>query len=92
MPQGDVSPEGDIPLDDGGNFPLSSLMTIEQFIEACDRYCEASGVSRTWLSKKLFADTNRLNDLDAGKSDVGVNRLARAVTDLAALGSTAEAA
>jgi hypothetical protein len=60
-------------------------MTIEQFIARCDRYCKAAGVSRVWLSKRLFADTNRLSDLSSGSSDVGVKRLARAAADLAAL-------
>ena len=60
-------------------------MTIEQFIARCDRYCKAAGVSRVWLSKRLFADTNRLTDLASGSSDVGVKRLARAAADIAAL-------
>lgn len=60
-------------------------MSIPDFISRCDRYCEAAGVSRVWLSKRLFADTNRLADLAGGTSDVGVNRLARASADLAAL-------
>jgi hypothetical protein len=60
-------------------------MSIPDFISRCDRYCQAAGVSRVWLSKRLFADTNRLADLASGTSDVGVNRLARALADLAAL-------
>ncbi len=57
-------------------------MTIPEFIDRCDRYCEAAGVSRVWLSKRLFADTNRLADLADGGSDVGVKRLAKASADL----------
>lgn len=60
-------------------------MSITEFIASCDRYCRKSGASRTWLSKKLFADTYRIQSLADGKSDVGVNRLARAAADLAAI-------
>lgn len=60
-------------------------MTISDFISRCDRYCADAGVSRTWLSKRLFADTFRIQSLADGKSDVGVNRLARAMSDLEAL-------
>lgn len=42
-------------------------------------------MSRTWLSKKLFADTFRIQQLADGASDVGVRRLERAVADLATL-------
>ena len=60
-------------------------MTIAEFIKRCDHYCGAADVSRVWLSKRLFADTFRLQSLADGKSDVGVRRLERAVADLAAL-------
>jgi hypothetical protein len=60
-------------------------MPISDFIGACDAYCEASGFSRVWLSKRLFADTYRLDDLAAGKTDIGVKRLERASNELAAL-------
>lgn len=60
-------------------------MTIEQFILRCDRYRQAAGVSRVWLSKRLFDDTYRIDELAKGKSDVGVKRLARALADLAKL-------
>lgn len=60
-------------------------MTIPEFIARCDRYEAEAGVSRTWLSKRLFADTNRIADLASGESDVGVKRLARAVADLEGL-------
>lgn len=60
-------------------------MTITNFIGRCDAYCEAAGVSRVWLSKRLFNDTFRLEQLAAGTSDVGVMRLERAERDLAAL-------
>ena len=60
-------------------------MTITNFIARCDAYCEAAGVSRVWLSKRLFNDTFRLGQLAAGTSDVGVMRLERAERDLAAL-------
>jgi hypothetical protein len=60
-------------------------MTITQFIERCDQYCRRAGVTRVWLSKRLLADTYRLDHLAAGKVDIGVKRLARAAADLAAL-------
>ena len=60
-------------------------MTIPDFIRRCDAYCADFGVSRVWLSKKLFSDTFRLDELEAGSSDVGVRRLARACADLDAL-------
>jgi hypothetical protein len=60
-------------------------MSISEFIVRCDRHCQRAGVSRSWLSKRLFSDTDRLDQLAAGNSDVGVNRLARAVADLATL-------
>jgi hypothetical protein len=57
-------------------------MSIADFIERCERYCAARGVSRVWLSKRLFQDTYRLDQLAAGGSDVGVKRLAQAAEDL----------
>lgn len=60
-------------------------MTIPEFIKRCDAYCERFSVTRTWLSKKLFQDTYRLDDLACGKSDVGVKRLERAVRELSSL-------
>lgn len=60
-------------------------MSIPEFIARCDAFCEAAGVSQTWLSKRLFADTFRLRDLAAGETDVGVRRLERAVKALEAL-------
>lgn len=61
------------------------IMNIPDFIARCDRYCETAGVSRTWLSKRLFSDTFRLDQLARNETDVGVKRLARAVGALAAL-------
>lgn len=60
-------------------------MTISDFLSICDDFCRRKGVSRTWLSKKLFSDTYRLQTLAAGDSDVGVRRMAQAVTDLRTL-------
>lgn len=60
-------------------------MSIPEFIVRCDRYCESAQVSRVWLSKRLFSDTFRLDQLAAGQSDVGVKRLERAMADLADL-------
>lgn len=60
-------------------------MSISDFIARCDAYCAATGVSRVWLSKRLFQDTYRLDHLAEGKTDVGVKRLERAADDLAGL-------
>jgi hypothetical protein len=57
-------------------------MSISEFIARCDQYQEAAGVSRVWLSKRLFQDTYRLDDLARGGTDVGVKRLERAAADL----------
>ena len=79
--QGDLSP-----IDCGGVIPHPpSLMSIPDFIAACDRYCATAGVSRVWLSKRLFQDTYRLEQLASGETDVGVKRLERAAEDLAQL-------
>lgn len=86
LPNGDKSPKRDVTLDNGGCVPLSSFsMSINDFISRCDRYCQQAGVSRVWLSKRLFSDTFRIEQLAAGTSDVGVKRLERAVADLSAL-------
>lgn len=60
-------------------------MTLSEFTTRCDRYCQAAGVTRTWLSKRLFSDTDRLKDIAADTTDVGVKRLERASRELAAL-------
>lgn len=60
-------------------------MSIPEFITRCDAYQKAAEVSRVWLSKRLFNDTYRLDSLASGESDVGVQRLERAVADLADL-------
>lgn len=60
-------------------------MNIPDFIARCDAYCAEAGLARATLSKKLFQDTYRLDDLAAGKGDVGVKRLERAISDLATL-------
>ncbi|WP_433956302.1 hypothetical protein [Brevundimonas bullata] len=57
-------------------------MTIPDFLSLCDDFCRRKAVSRTWLSKRLFSDTYRLQNLAAGDSDVGVKRMEQAVADL----------
>ena len=57
-------------------------MTISDFLSLCDDFCRRTGFSRTWLSKRLFSDTYRLQSLAAGTSDVGVRRMAQAASDL----------
>jgi len=65
--------------------PYRASMTIPEFIARCDAFCGRHHLSRTWLSKRLFSDTFRLDTLEAGTSDVGVRRLAKASCDLIAL-------
>ncbi|HWW11290.1 MAG TPA: hypothetical protein VN018_02155 [Brevundimonas sp.] len=60
-------------------------MTIAAFIIQCDDYCRDRGVSRVWLSKRLFSDTFKLDQLADGSADVGVRRLEKAAADLAVL-------
>lgn len=60
-------------------------MNISDFIERCDAYRAKRGVSRVWLSKRLLADTYRLDKLARGEVDIGVQRLERAAEDLAEL-------
>lgn len=60
-------------------------MTITDFIKSADAFCDRFGVSRVWLSKRLFGDTYRIGRLADGSVDVGVRRLERAAADLADL-------
>lgn len=60
-------------------------MIIADFISRCDLYCQDRGVSRVWLSKRLFSDTFKIDQLAAGSADVGVRRLEKADADLRAL-------
>jgi hypothetical protein len=60
-------------------------MTIAEFIQRCDAFCATHEVSRVWLSKRLLANTDRLEKLAVGKVDIGVKRLERAMADLRAL-------
>jgi len=57
-------------------------MSIHDFIKRCDAFCDATGQSRTWLSKKLFSDTFKIENLAAGAVDIGVRRLGKACIDL----------
>jgi len=60
-------------------------MSIHDFIKRCDAFCDATGQSRTWLSKKLFSDTFKIENLAAGAVDIGVRRLGKACVDLESL-------
>jgi hypothetical protein len=60
-------------------------MNITDFIASADAFCSRFGVSRVWLSKRLFGDTYRIDKLADGSVDVGVRRLERASHDLTAL-------
>lgn len=60
-------------------------MTLSEFIARCDAYCEKAAVSRTWLSKRLFADTYWLENLAKGDAGISLKRFERAVDDLCRL-------
>lgn len=60
-------------------------MTISDFIARCDAYCAMAKVTRVWLSKRLLADTYRLDKLAKGEVDIGVRRLDQAAGDLQVL-------
>lgn len=60
-------------------------VAIVDFVARCDRFASERGVSRVWMSKRLFSDTRKLDQLANGEADVGVRRLAKADADLAAL-------
>jgi hypothetical protein len=60
-------------------------MTIADFIARCDAFCLDRGVSRVWLSKRLFSDTRKLDQLATDSADVGVRRLEKADADLTVL-------
>lgn len=59
-------------------------MTIPEFIQRCDAFCEDANVSRVWLSKRLFNDTYHLGNLATGNADIGVKRMERAVEQIEA--------
>lgn len=60
-------------------------MTIPAFIARCDAFCVDRSVSRVWLSKRIFSDTRKLDQLADGSADVGVRRLEKADSDLTVL-------
>lgn len=60
-------------------------MSIPDFVKACDAFCERHAVTRVWLSKRLLADTYKLDKLSKGEVDIGVKRLDQAFSDLADL-------
>lgn len=61
------------------------IMSLTDFISRCDRFCADTGKSRAWVSKRLFNDHDRIEQIASGKSDVGVRRLEAAVAALAEL-------
>lgn len=58
---------------------------VSQFVTRADAYCAQRGVSRTWLSKKLFADTYRIQNMADRRTDIGFDRLTKAFEDLTSL-------
>lgn len=55
---------------------------LQDFVSRCDAYAKAAGVSRVTVSKKLFGQTRKLDDLANGKVDVGYLRLVEAIKQL----------
>ncbi|WP_312126537.1 hypothetical protein [Brevundimonas sp.] len=64
-------------------------MLISDFIARCDAFCAEREQSRVWLSKRLFNDTFKLDNLANGTADIGVRRMQKACGDLAALAGDA---
>ena len=58
---------------------------VASFLSRCDAACIRLNWKRSTLSTKLFMDGKRLDELAAGKSDVGARRLVRAMSDLETL-------
>lgn len=65
---------------------------IKSFLARCDAYRSRRSppISRARLATILFNDGSKLDSLDAG-TDIGTRRLARALTDLAALEAALDA-
>lgn len=51
---------------------------LPTFIQRCDAYANRAGISRVTVSKKLFGQTRKLDQLAKGEVDVGVARLREA--------------
>jgi hypothetical protein len=68
----------------------TEALSIPEFVKLCDGFCLASGRSRVWLSKRLFAKTSKIQALADRKVDVGVDRLAAAVEALVQLAAAAD--
>lgn len=72
---------------------METLATaLADFISRCDAYAQRRGIKRSTLSAWLFNDGKRLDQIAGGQSDVGIGRLARAVTQLDGLEAESEAA
>jgi hypothetical protein len=63
------------------------MQDIQSFLDRCDSYCKASGMSQSALSKRLFkGDGGRLRLLNDG-GDVGIRKFADILGNLSALES-----
>jgi len=68
---------------------MSSLdPRIAAFISRCDAVAKRLRVSRATMSTRILFDGKRLDSIAAGKSDIGVRRLAKAERDLSAYEGT----
>lgn len=66
------------------------MTQLEKFLARCDRLAERLGIKRTALSHRLLFDSDRLDEIAAGK-DIGWRRLQRAEQDLARMEKDADA-
>lgn len=73
----DVSPSSGLPA------PLAA------FLSRFDAYCAATGEPGPRVSRWLFGDDGRIEQIRNSSSDTGVKRLARAEADLAKLAEVA---
>ena len=63
------------------------MQDIQSFLDRCDTYCKASGMSQSALSKRLFkGDGGRLRLLNEG-GDLGIRKFADILQNLTALES-----
>jgi hypothetical protein len=65
---------------------------LTDFLARCDAYCERAGVSRAWLSKRLFGMADKLDDFADRKADTGAWGLTGRIAVLEKLEAELEAA
>lgn len=61
------------------------MKEIRQLVQRADRYAARHDLKRTTVSKKLFRDWRRLDELATGKSELRSKTLQRVLKQLEAL-------